>query len=131
MAGLVLAICVGLPGWACNVQQHTPVSGRLIHAICMVESQGNTLAYSPRDAGSPSYGVCQIKMKTAIWLGFKGDEFELMKPDVNAMYAAKYLQYHMHRYRTLDEAISAYNAGHATDSNQEYVMKVKQHMGVQ
>lgn len=128
LAGLALIVCTGLPTWACKVEQQTPISARLIYAICMVESHGNTLAYVANDAGSPSYGLCQVKEKTARWLGFKGDALELMKPEVNVLYCAKYLQYHLKRYHNLEQAISAFNAGHATDSNQDYVDKVMARM---
>lgn len=124
MGTLLLAMCMGLPGWACKAQQKTVVSAKLVYAVCMVESTGNAEAYSPNDAGTPSYGLCQIKMKTARWLGFKGTEAELMHPEMNAYYCAKYLEYNIRRYATLEEAISAYNAGHAVDTNYEYVEKV-------
>lgn len=129
MTILALALCT-LPNWACLAQQKTIVSANLVHAVCMVESRGNYAAYSPHDAGSPSIGLCQIKLKTARWLGFQGNEEQLMQPEVNAYYAAKYLQKHLCKYHDLRMAISAYNAGRAVDYNEEYVNKVLTKMGV-
>lgn len=99
-------------------------------AICNVES-GMQNVHSWRDGGSPSFGVCQIKAKTAAWIaGHKNVTFNSLNvPSVNAYYAAKYLEFQMRRYPVpyrMDCAISAYNAGSCSMKNfKTYVRKVR------
>ena len=93
-----------------------------------------------------SYGLFQIQLSTAETLGFEttytvavpkkkhgkivmvekevSNYKELLKPEVNAMYAAKLLHKLYQRYHDTAKVISAYNAGHATQGNEEYVLKV-------
>ena len=103
----------------------------LLPAICWVESNHRNVD-NMDDGGSPSYGICQIKLDTANWMKDKykipGKELEpsdLQKPEINALYSGLYLLYLTHRYKTLKCAISAYNAGSCIKSNQNtYVKKV-------
>ena len=81
-----------------NAAKAAQVSGVLLLGICAHESNDFTMNYSPYDHGSPSYGFCQLKYRTAIILGFKGSPSELMGPKVNAKYAALYLKYQEKRY---------------------------------
>lgn len=113
------------------------VSGVLLLAICNTESGGFRHTYSANDHGSPSYGMCQLKKDTASMLGFKGTREELMKPEVNATYAALYLKYQQDRYG--DDWLklaSSYNAGSYVESskfpgfpkNYKYVKLVRQYL---
>lgn len=77
------------------------------------------------DGGSPSYGLCQVKLATARHMGFKGKPSDLLKPDINADLAAKYLRYQLNRYGSMEKALSAYNAGRYIKANAGYVAKVK------
>jgi soluble lytic murein transglycosylase-like protein len=88
------------------------VSGTLLLALCAHESGNFKYNYSPMDGHSPSFGVCQVKKATAEFMGFKGTSNQLMKPKVNAKYAALYLKYQQNRYGTDWVTLAAsYNAG--------------------
>lgn len=91
----------------------------LLSAVCFVESRHKTHAINLDDGGSPSLGVCQIKLKTAQMLGFKGSALELQNAAPNVFYAGKYLRYQLNRYNgDVEKAIAAYNAGrHKEDTN--------------
>lgn len=97
--------------------QHTKefkLPANLLSSICYVESHYNPNALHKDDGDSNSVGLCQVKLKTAKWLGFKGNEKQLLKPEINAYYAAKYLQYLLKRYHgNITKAIIAYNRGNA------------------
>lgn len=94
-----------------------------------------------------SYGLFQIKVTTAESLGFKSKttdvvEFvtksgrhltctkkidhskDLMNPTINAWYAAKLIRKLYNKYYNTRKVLSAYNAGHATHHNKNYVEKV-------
>lgn len=105
----------------------------LIQAICFTESGYNVHAIHLYDGATHSYGVCQIKIETARFLGFKGTERQLLKPETNVYYAGKYLRYQLNRYSgNRYKAIAAYNAGTFNPSsvmvgkakNHKYVSKV-------
>jgi len=86
----------------------------LLPSLCYVESTHKIEAINYNDGGSNSVGVCQIKLKTAKWLGFKGTEKELMLPKNNIYYAGLYLKYQIKRYNgNYTKAIIAYNMGNA------------------
>lgn len=86
----------------------------LLPAICYVESNHKVEQIHKNDGNSHSYGVCQVKLETARSLGFKGTPEELMKPNRNIYYAAKYLQHQLKRYNgNTEKAIIAYNRGSA------------------
>lgn len=86
---------------------------RLLESICWVESKHNVNAVHHDDGGEDSLGVCQIKLSTAQWLGFKGTKEQLMNPDLNAKYSAKYIRYQLNRYKNVTKAIISYNHGNA------------------
>lgn len=92
------------------------VSGTLLYAICSHESSNFTLTYNHFDGGSPSIGICQVKLGTAQMLGYKGTAHGLMNAEVNAKWAAKYLKYQSDRYNNDCMAVSAYNAGSYVES---------------
>lgn len=85
----------------------------LLVSLCYVESLLNPDAPNPNDGGSPSYGLCQIKYRTARDMGFKGKRKELYNPYINAIYAAKYLK-SFKKSSKIDwiQAVAAYNCGH-------------------
>lgn len=95
-----------------SVQFNLPPN--LLSSLCYIESRHNISAISLDDGGSNSVGVCQIKLSTAQWLGYKGTEQALMTPRVNIYYAAKFLVKLRDRYGgDINKAIIAYNLGHA------------------
>lgn len=104
----------------------------LLSAVCWVESSHRPAAYHADDNGSPSMGLCQIKEKTARWMGYKGAVKELRNnPITNAYYAAKYISYQRTRFHgNISCAISAYNQGNCKTradgkvKNYYYVQKV-------
>lgn len=105
----------------------------LLTAICTVESgckanrinhDDGTLKQKSAGIKSKSYGMFQIKLSTAKWLGFSGPVSALVKPDVNAYYAAKFIAKLYSSYKLTSKVISAYNAGHPTSANKGYVNKV-------
>lgn len=94
------------------------VPGALLLAICAHESADFSINHNPDDAGTPSYGVCQIKEETAKMFKFKGDLDLLNGPKVSAKYAALYLKYQISRYGDKDwcKITAAYNAGSYNES---------------
>lgn len=77
------------------------------------------------DGGSPSIGICQIKFKTAKWLGYKGTAEGLLDPKTNIHYSGKYLAYQLRRYKSNSRAVVAYNFGNATSlTSSAYQRKV-------
>lgn len=98
----------------------------LLSALCWVESHHNASAVNADDGGSPSHGVCQIKIQTAALLGFEGDEKELSDPKVNIYYAGKYLKWQLNRYhRHIPKAVAAYNAGSYRENDRGEIMNRK------
>lgn len=98
---------------------------QLLVAICTVESGLHATVINQYDGDSPSYGLCQVKHNTAKQVGFKGNVNRLLKADVNASVAAKYLKHQLIRYKgNWKKAISAYNRGTAHPSNRKYVNRV-------
>ena len=108
-----------------SVTNHFDLPPRLLESICYVESNHQVHALHKDDGGTPSIGVCQVKLATAKWLGFKGDEKKLLIPSNNIYYAGKYLRYQMDRYGTAKQAVIAYNVGNAKGlTNTKYSDKV-------
>ncbi len=107
------------------------IPATLLLAICTTESNLKNVI-NPDDGGSPSYGICQVKLGTAKMFSTSVTQHDLMLPRVNAHYAALYVRYQLKRYRyNIPNAISAYNAGSLflTDkgkhTNEAYVIKVR------
>lgn len=95
---------------AVTAQLHLPPN--LLSSICYIESRHVATAIHHDDGGSDSIGLCQIKHKTAKWMGFKGNEKDLLDPKINAYYAGKYLKYLLKRYdNNTIKAVIAYNIG--------------------
>lgn len=103
---------------------------KALSALCFVESSHNPKALNPDDGSTPSIGLCQVKYKTAKWLGFTGNPKDLYDPFLNAVYAARYLRYQLDRYGDMERAFAAYNAGRSKypGYNQRYINKVKEAM---
>lgn len=98
----------------------------LLSSICYIESHHNPNAVHHDDGRSDSLGLCQIKLETAKWLGFKGTKQQLMNPKTNAYYAGKYLKRNISRYQgDVTKAIIAYNQGSAKNlTSTKYSRKV-------
>lgn len=75
-----------------------------------------------------SYGLGQLTIATAKYrCGLKKED--LLDPRKNLQCAGKVLAYQLQRYNgNIDLALSAYNAGTATQKNYTYVQLVKQRM---
>ncbi len=110
------------------------VSGPLLLAICSHES-GLKNVVTENDKGTPTYGVCQIKLPTARMLGYKGSWYGLMDPQINIRWAARYIKYQEARYGDdWCKIVSAYNGGSYTESrhapgkprNLAYVQSVRE-----
>lgn len=101
----------------------------LINSICFIESSYNVAAIHHDDGGSDSLGICQIKLSTAKWMGYKGTATDLMNPVLNIHYAAKYLKYLSTRYNNdYTKVIIAYNRGNAKSlTRTKYSDKVKKY----
>ena len=98
----------------------------LLSSICYVESHYKVTAVHHDDGDGDSLGVCQIKLKTARWLGYKGTKKNLMNPTINAYFAGKYLKHQIKRYKgDIKKAVISYNLGHAKGlTSTEYQRKV-------
>jgi soluble lytic murein transglycosylase-like protein len=102
---------------------HVPL--RLLTAVCMVESRLRPHAINPHDKGSPSYGLCQLKLATAQSVGFIGRHQKLYNPFINAYYAAKYLRLKYDKYgHNWVKAVSAYNGAKVISANADYINRV-------
>jgi len=58
-----------------------------------------------------SWGLCQVMLATARWLGFESDPRELLEPIGSITYGAKYLSRLQNQYSSLREILSSYNGG--------------------
>lgn len=98
----------------------------LLESLCFIESRHEVFAIHRDDGGSDSLGICQIKIETARWLGFKGDSQQLMDPKTNIYYSAKYLARNLKRYNgNIEKSVIAYNRGSAGNlSRTQYSEKV-------
>lgn len=87
------------------------VTGALLLAICTHES-GLKNVLVPHDGGTPTYGICQVKLGTAKMMGYTGTAKGLMEPKTNAKWAAEYLKYQKSRYAgDWVKSVAAYNSG--------------------
>lgn len=100
----------------------------LLPAICSAESDFRNII-NKDDGGSPSYGICQIKLSTAQMMMPWVTSDMLMDRQINGFAAALYIEWQSKRYDKLECIISSYNAGRCIKSNQDtYVKKVKKRM---
>lgn len=106
----------------------------LLSALCLVES-GHKNVVSPHDGGSPSYGICQVKLATARLEVPGYTAADLMDRNKNAYVAGKILKRHFRRYGNWCHAVAAYNAGRLNlhvsglPRNVRYVRKVERALG--
>lgn len=95
---------------AATTTYHLPPG--LLSALCYVESKHKADAIHHDDGNSDSIGICQIKLKTAQMMGFKGTAHDLLNPKINTTYAAKYLKHQLNRYENdSPKSVAAYNTG--------------------
>ncbi len=99
------------------------ISGTLLFSLCHVETTILNKIHH-HDGGSKSYGICQVKLRTARQFLPGITEAEMMDPYYNALAAAYYLKYQTLRFKDLKKGISAYNAGRPIKSNKKYVKSV-------
>jgi soluble lytic murein transglycosylase-like protein len=116
-----------------SVTTQLNLPAKLLPALCYVESKHNVAAIHHDDGATDSLGICQIKLETAKWLGFKGTKQQLMNPKINIYYAGLYLQRNIKRYNgNVIKAIIAYNRGNAKNlTTTVYSTKVIKQWGVQ
>jgi hypothetical protein len=113
------------------VAKEVGVDGKLLKAICTVESNLNTKSYNHNDGGpeNSSFGVCQVLYTTAVGFGFSDDNckksFEgvpaenrtqdrckLFNVYTNIRYAAKIFKYQLNVHDGNEFfAVAAYNSG--------------------
>lgn len=94
---------------AARLEQLDPT---LLAGLCWHESGLDPARINEKDGGSASYGLCQVKLGTARGLGFQISARDLLRPDVNARVAARYLAYQLGReHGDVVRALAAYNAG--------------------
>jgi soluble lytic murein transglycosylase-like protein len=93
------------------------IAGSLLLAICTHETGlKNNMVHI--DGGSPSYGVCQVKIGTAKMMNYEVTGKDLMNPEVNAVVAASYLKYQIDRYNgNLCKATASFNSGRYNPSD--------------
>lgn len=98
----------------------------LLHSVCYIETKHNIHAVHKNDGNSDSLGVCQIKLKSAQMMGFKGTPQQLMDPRTNIWYAGKLLKHQLKRYNgSIERAVIAYNFGSAKHlTTTKYQVKV-------
>ena len=94
----------------------------LLLALCSVESR-LTNAINWYDGGSPSIGVCQMKVRTVRDLGYSPSD--LFNYERAFMAAAAYLRAQKDRYQTWPAAVVAYNRGsYRRTMSTKYLTKV-------
>lgn len=99
----------------------------LLMSICFQESSFRNVVV-PHDGRSPSYGICQLKLKTARQFEPTVTRAQLMSESVNADIAARYLSWLLDRYDgNVHRAVDAYNRGHAGRKPSQYTKKVLAH----
>lgn len=105
------------------------ICATLLHSICYTESHGRNVV-NHFDGGTPSYGVCQVKLATARLFNKDVTAKDLMNPNLNIWYAALYLKKHQEKHADMACVIASYNAGqcfkkNGVITNATYVEKVK------
>lgn len=83
----------------------------LLLSTCQVETNLRNVIVK-NDGGSPSYGICQVKLGTAKSIDPVANPNKLMDPYYNALIAGKYIKRMIKRFDGYTwKAIGAYNAG--------------------
>ena len=87
----------------------------LMLAIQQVESNGDPKAHVRHDGKSnkASYGLFQLQLSTARFMGFKGKPSDLFKPTINIEFAGRYLHWLFENVTNGNPArtLRCYNAG--------------------
>lgn len=99
------------------------VDPKLMLGLCHTETNWRNV-HNMQDGGSPSYGICQVKHRTAKWFFPSIMSENLKNVLVNSFVAAAYLKYQIDRYKSVRKGISAYNGGRYIKFNKKYVNKV-------
>lgn len=107
------------------------VNPDVLVSLCTVETHLRNVI-NHQDGNSASYGICQVKLETAKMFSPNITAKDLMKPEINADIAAKYLRKQIDRYEgDVHCGLAAYNAGRCNKNdfgvirNVKYVNKVK------
>lgn len=121
--------------WAADKAE---VPRHVLLALCWNESSFRTDGVTHLDGSSFSYGICQVKLKTALFMDQVYKHKVIATPErletlhVNAFYAAKYLKYQLNKYnQNIHMAVDGYNKGVAINIQSRYVKnfnKSYQHM---
>jgi len=90
----------------------------VVASVINIESSYNKNAKSNKDA----IGLMQIKLTTANYINNLNNlpsltEEELFKPNVNIKYGCMYLRYLLNKFKNLETALCAYNAGETNVRN--------------
>lgn len=115
-----------------NLEKEYGLPAGLLSAVSMQESRGNANARSPAGAS----GAFQFIPTTAGRFGIRGQESDIAK---SAEAAAKYLNFLMNKFGSVDLALAGYNAGEGNvakygnkippfKETQGYVKKVKEYL---
>lgn len=112
------------------------VPASLMLSLCFHESGLRNIT-KPNDGGSPTYGVCQVKLPAGreAYRFTKHPELKVLEGKsggkaltdvhVNALASAGYMKFQLDRYKgDIWKAVSAYNKGSYSTSNRAYVEKV-------
>lgn len=111
------------------------LSPALLLSVCFTESNlKNTVV--PHDGHSASWGMCQMKYETAKRIEKDIYPSHLMRPEISARIAAKYLLKQIKRYHgNVWCGVDAYNKGTTRhciqDLSTKYTRKVKHHFRAQ
>lgn len=126
----------------------------LLGAVCWVESNHRPEVVHHDDGPEDSVGVCQLHPSTARFMGFKDQVAarllrqaeeepdakrsgqliqqayrhelnQLLKPEINIEYAARYLAYQLKRYGDVPRAVTSFNQGYANSGHSKYYRKVQ------
>jgi len=85
---------------------------KLVLAVVKIESGNNRFAYNGSDRdGRGTYGLMQLKVATAKYMGFTGKSSDLYDWKTNLKYGIRYLNYQYRRYGSVPSTLAAYNAG--------------------
>lgn len=127
-----------------TVAKKVGISPALLIAVCTTETNLRNID-TPNDGATTSYGVCQVKLETAQFMGkvyrkpavASFEENDIQTIENNAKVAALYLKYQINRYDgDICKGVAAYNAGRYKESskypgrpfNWKYVEKVRKNI---
>lgn len=116
--------------------------GKLLEAVCTVESQLNSKALNINDGGKNNHaiGLCQLLVQTAYWRtrwkvdlkdcrdisGKNFKECKLWDPKLNTQIAGEYLAYLIKKHKgNLTLAVAAYNSGTPKYNNQGNLINLR------